>query len=167
MMRKREGKPTGAVAPTEFTVNQVLDAVRRHLAERHVVTLATSLHDEPWAATAFFVPWGLDLVVCQGKRARTLAHMLVNPRTAFAIDDRKAEAWLQGAGMATALKGADDGRAREQLQRVAPEFIRHFTNPEYPTLVITVDELTFVDRPNGIYPRQHVVLRDGEWRFAQ
>ncbi len=163
--RKKTGRES--VATTKFTVIQVLEAVRQHLAGRHVVTLATSLHDEPWAATAFFVTWGLDLVVCQGKRARTLAHMLANPRTAFAVDDRKAEAWLQGTGVATTLEGDDDGRARKQLQAIAPEFTRHFTNPEYPTLLIKVDELTFVDRPNEIYPRQHLVLRNGEWRFME
>ena len=70
-------------------------------------------------------------------------------------------------GAAVVLAGDMDGEARTQLQGVAPEFTRHFTNPEYPTLLIKVDELTFVDRPNGIYPRQHIVLRDGEWRFVQ
>lgn len=152
---------------SEFTVNQILDAVRKHLAERHVTTLATSHRDAPWAATAFYVAWDLDLVVCQGKRARTLDHMLANPRTAFAVDDRKADAWLQGMGAAVVLAGDKDEKARTQLQRVAPEFTRHFTNPEYPTLLIKVDELTFVDRPNGIYPRQHLVLQDGAWRFMQ
>ena len=155
------------VAPPDFSVNQVLEAVRRHLAQRHVVTLATSLHDEPWAATAFYVPWDIDLVVCQGKLARTLAHMLENPRTAFAVDDRKADAWLQGLGRASVLKGDDEARARDELQRVAPEFTRHFTNLEYPVLLIQIDEVTFVDRPGGIYPRQHFERRDGEWRFAE
>lgn len=150
----------------ELSVTRVLEAVRGHLAARHVVTLATSHRDEPWAATAFYVPRGVDLVVCQGKRARTLAHMLANPRTAFAVDDRKAEAWLQGLGTASLVAAGEDGWAREQLQRVAPEFTRHFTNAEYPVLIIRVDELTFADRPNGIYPRQHLVIRDGEWRFV-
>lgn len=156
-----------AINQREFTVGEILDAVRRHLAPRHVVTLATSLHDEPWAATAFYVLWDVDLVVCQGKRARTLAHMLANPRTAFAVDDRKADAWLQGLGSASVLKGDDEARARNELQRVAPEFTRHFSNLEYPVLLIKIDEVAFVDRPGGIYPRQHLNLRDGEWRFAQ
>ncbi len=151
----------------EFTLAEVLDAIRRHLADRHVVTLATSHHDEPWAATAFYVPRDVDLVVCQGKRARTLAQMLANPRTSFAVDDRKADAWLQGLGTAAQLAGEDDAWAREALQRVAPEFTRHFTNMEYPTLAIRTDLLTFVDRPKGIYPRQQLVLRDGEWRFLE
>lgn len=157
---------TRHVRMDEFTVEQILDAVRKHLAARHVATLATSYRDEPWAATAFYVPRGVDLVVCQGKRARTLAHMMENPRTAFAVDDRKAEVWLQGIGTAGLLSGDEDAQARVALQNVAPEFIRHFTNPEYPTLIIRVDELTFADRPQGIYPRQHLVLRDGVWRFA-
>ena len=145
----------------------ILDPAKRHLAARHVCTLATSHHDEPWAATCFYVPRGVDLVVCQGKRARTLAHMLANPRTAFAVDDRKAEAWLQGLGNALVLRGDEDGRARELLRRVAPEFTHHFTNPEYPVLLIKVDEFTFADRPNGIYPRQRLVMKNGEWRFVE
>lgn len=156
-----------AINHRQFTVGEILDAIRRHLAERHVVTLATSLNDEPWAATAFYVPWDLALVVCQGKRARTLAHMLGNPRTAFAVDDRKADAWLQGLGQASVLEGDDEARARSELQHVAPEFTRHFTNPEYPVLLIRINEVTFVDRPGGIHPRRHLELRDGEWRVAE
>ncbi len=150
----------------EFAVDQILQAVQAHLASRHVVTLATSYHDEPWAATAFYVARGLDLYVCQGKRARTLAHMLANPRTGFAVDDRRADAWLQGVGTAAVVRTAEDGWAREALQRAAPEFAHHFTNPDYPVLIIRVDELTFADRSGGVYPRQHLVLADGVWRLA-
>ena len=46
------------------------------------------------------LPWAIDLYVCQSKRARTLTHMLANPRTAFAVDDRRADVWLQGMGAA-------------------------------------------------------------------
>lgn len=150
----------------EFTVDQILEAVRRHLAARHVVTLATSHRDEPWAATSFYVSRGVDLFVCQRKDTRTLAQMLANSRTAFAVDDRKAEAWLQGLGDASPVRGSDDACARERLTQAAPEFTRHFANPDYPVLLIKVDELTLADRPNGIQPRQHLMLRDGEWRFA-
>lgn len=151
----------------QFTVDQVLQAVKRHLAARHICTLATSHRDEPWVATSFYVPGDLDVYVCQRKDARTLAHMLANPRTAVAVDDRKVEAWLQGLGTASVMTGNDETWAREQLQRAAPEFTRHFSNPEYPIVLIRVDELMFVDRPNGIVPRQHLVLTDGEWRFAR
>lgn len=150
----------------EFSVEHVLDAVRRHLAARHICTLATSHHDQPWAATSFYVTRGLDVYVCQRKDARTLVHMLANPRTAFAVDDRKVEAWLQGLGLATVVTGDDEGWARVHLQRAAPEFARHFTNPDYPIVLLRADDLTFVDRPDGIVPRQHLVRSDGAWRFA-
>ena len=152
---------------SEFPVEQILEAAQRHLGARHVVTLATSQRDEPWAATAFYVARGVDVYVCQAKRARTLAHIRSNPRAAFAVDDRRADAWLQGVGAAGPVDAADERWAREQLQVAAPEFTRHFTNLEYPVLVLRVDELTFVDRPGGIYPRQHLVLREGVWRFAE
>jgi len=144
----------------------VLEAIGRHLAARHVCTLATSRGDVPWAASSFYVPRGVDLFVCQGKRARTLANMQANPRVGFAVDDRKAEAWLQGLGVAAAATAADEVWARESLRQAAPEFTHHFTNPEQPVLVIAVDELTFVDRPNGISPRKHLILREGGWTFA-
>lgn len=150
-----------------ITVDRVLDAVRNHLAARHVVTLATSHRDEPWAASAFYVVHDLDLYVCQGRRARTLAHMLTNPRTAFAVDDRQAEAWLQGLGTASVVRADEERRAREELRTVAPEFTHHFTNPDYPVLIIRVDELTFADRSGDIYPRQHLLLRDGVWGVAE
>ncbi len=151
---------------TEFTVEQILDVVQRHLAVRHICTLATSHRDQPWAATSFYVTRGLDVYVCQRQDARTLVHMLANPRTAFAVDDRKVEAWLQGVGLAAVMTGDDETWARTQLQRAAPEFARHFANPEFPIVLIRADDLTFVDRPNGIAPRQHLVCSDGAWRFA-
>src|SRR5437660_9798827 len=80
----------------EFAVDQILQAVQAHLASRHVVTLATSYHDEPWAATAFYVARGLDLYVCQGKRAGTLAHMLANPRTECTVECRRGAARSRG-----------------------------------------------------------------------
>ncbi len=150
----------------EFTIEQILDAARRHLAARHICTLATSHHDQPWAATSFYVTRGLDVYVCQRRDARTLVHMLANPRTAFAVDDRRVEAWLQGMGDAAVVTGEDEAWARAQLQRAAPEFTRHFANPEYPIVLIRADDLTFVDRPNGIAPRQHLVCSDGAWRFT-
>jgi uncharacterized protein YhbP (UPF0306 family) len=151
----------------ELPVSEILDAIRRHLAARHVITFATSHRDMPWAASAFYVVRDLDLFTCQRKDARTLAQMLANPRTAFTVDDRKVEAWLQGSGTAEVLTGADDAWAREALQQAAPEFKRHFTNMEYPTLVIHPDLFTFADRANGIYPRQRLLLRDGEWGFGE
>lgn len=150
----------------EFTVQQILGAVKRHLAARHICTLATSRHDQPWAATSFYVTRGLDVYVCQRRDARTLVQMLANPRTAFAVDDRKVEAWLQGVGFAAVVTGDDAAWARSQLERAAPEFARHFANPEFPIVLIRADDLTFVDRSNGIAPRQHLFQRDGVWRFA-
>lgn len=149
-----------------LTVEAVLEAIQRHLAARHVCTLATSYHDTPWAASSFYVPRGLDLFVCQGKTARTLANLLANPRGAFAVDDRQAEAWLQGLAIASRATSEDDRWARERLRQVAPEFTHHFNNPEQPVLLLRVDELTFADRPGGIYPRQHLALRDGRWGFS-
>jgi len=150
----------------EFSVEQILDAAQRHLAARHVCTLATSHHDQPWAATSFYVARGLDVYVCQRQDARTLEHMLANPRTALAVDDRKVEAWLQGLGSAAVVTGGDEAWARARLQQAAPEFSRHFTNPDYPIVLIRVDDLTFIDRPNGIAPRQRLIRGDGAWRFA-
>ncbi len=151
----------------DLTVDAVLEAIQRHLNARHVCTLATSRGDIPWAATSFYVPRGLDLFVCQGKRARTLANMRANARVGFAVDDRKAEAWLQGLGTALPASPDDEAWARGALCAAAPEFTRHFTNPEYPVLLIGVEELTFADRANGVYPRRHLMRREGGWGFAE
>lgn len=148
-----------------LTAETVLEAIQRHLAARHVCTLATSRGDVPWAASSFYIARGVDLFVCQGKRARTLANMRVNPKVGFAVDDRKAEAWLQGLGTAVPAASDDEAWARERLRERAPEFTHHFTNPEQPVLFIRVEELTFADRPNGIYPRRHLIWRE-EWVFA-
>jgi uncharacterized protein YhbP (UPF0306 family) len=150
----------------QLTAEAVLEAVRRHLAARHVCTLATSQGDIPWAASSFYVARGLDLFVCQGKRARTLANMRVNPVVGFAVDDRKAEAWLQGLGRASPASPEDETWAREQLRQRAPEFTHHFANPEQPVLLLHVEEVTFADRPNGIYPRKHLRWKDERWDFT-
>ena len=154
------------MAPQRYSLEHILDAVRRHLAARHVCVLATCRADVPWAASSFYVSRDLDLYVCQGRTARTLANMRANPRTAFTIDDRQAAAWLQGTGVAGPVGPEDDRWARETLQIVAPEFTHHFTNPDQPVLLVRAEEMTFADRPGGIYPRQHLILRTGRWEFA-
>jgi len=154
------------VSVEELTVERVLEAARGHLARRHVCTFATSHHDVPWAASAFYVARDLDIVTCQRQDARTLAQMLANPRTAFAVDDRKAEAWFQALGTAHPVTSDEDSWAREALQRAAPEFARHFTNLEYPVLLIRVEEFTFMDRFAGITPRRRLLREGGQWRFA-
>ena len=150
----------------ELTVARVLEAARGHLARRHVCTFATSHRDVPWAASSFYVARDLDVFTCQRKDARTLTQMQANPRTAFAVDDRKAEAWFQALGTARPAPPDDDAWAREVLQRAAPEFARHFTNLEYPVLLIHVDEFTFVDRLAGIIPRRRLLREGDQWRFA-
>ena len=150
----------------EVTVARVLKAARTHLAQRYVCTLATSHHDVPWAASAFYVARDLDVFTCQRKDARTLAQMLANPRTAFAVDDRRADAWFQGLGTARPATSEEEIWAREALEHAAPEFTRHFTNPEYPVLLIHVEEFTFVDRGAGITPRRRVLREGDRWRFA-
>ena len=149
-----------------LTVANVLEAARLHIARRHVCTFATSYRDVPWAASAFYVARDFDLFTCQRKDARTLLQMQANPRTAVAVDDGKAEAWFQGLGTARAAAADEEAWAREALQLAAPEFTRHFTNVEYPVLLVHVEEFTFVDRHAGIIPRRRLVREGDQWRFA-
>ncbi len=148
----------------EVPVETILEAIRRHLETRHVCTLATARGDLPWAASCFYASRDFDLYVCQRKDARTLANMLANPRVGFAVDDRRTEAWLQGRGPVAVVTGSDEAWGREQLLQAAPEFVRHFSNPDYPVLRIQPEELNFVDRSNKI--RTCLMRRDGRWGFA-
>ncbi|MGH2436777.1 MAG: pyridoxamine 5'-phosphate oxidase family protein [bacterium] len=154
------------MAQAALDVQTVLRAAQKHLSERNVCTFATSHRDSPWAASAFYVIRGLNIFTCQRKDARTLAHMRANPNVAFAVDDNKVEAWFQGLGQAKIITGPDEGWAREQLQRAAPEFAKHFANPDYPVLSIGLREFTFVNRNGGITPRQHLIRQGDDWRFA-
>ena len=154
------------MAQTQLDVETVLTAARKHLADRFVCTFATSHQDVPWAASAFYVARELDIFTCQRKDARTLRQMLANPTVGFAVDDRKAEAWLQALGSARLASPVEDEWGREALQRAAPEFGRHFANPDYPVVLVHVSEITFVDRNAGIVPRQHLILDGAEWRSA-
>lgn len=154
------------MAQAALDIQTVLRAAQKHLADRHVCTFATSHRDVPWAASAFYAARGLNIFTCQRKDARTLAHMRANPRVAFAVDDNKVEAWFQALGEAQVVSGPDDAWARENLGRVAPEFVKHFAKPEYPVLSIAIREFTFADRIGGIIPRQHLIREGDEWRFA-
>jgi uncharacterized protein YhbP (UPF0306 family) len=145
-------------------LEDVLAAVRRHLAEHHVCTLATAREDAPWAASCFYAPRDLDLYICQRRDARTLANLRANPRVGFAVDDRRTEAWLQGAGGAAPVSGDAETWARDALSQAAPEFVRHFSNLEFPVLRIRAQEITFVDRRQRI--RSHLILREGGWGLA-
>jgi uncharacterized protein YhbP (UPF0306 family) len=154
------------VSVDELTVSKVLEAARVHIARRHVCTFATSHHDMPWAASAFYVARDFDVFTCQRKDARTVIQMRANPKTALAIDDGKAEAWFQALGTVRPAAADEDAWAREALQRAAPEFVRHFSNVEYPVLLVHVEEFTFVDRQAGIIPRRRLVREGDQWRFV-
>jgi uncharacterized protein YhbP (UPF0306 family) len=154
------------VSVDALTVATVLEAARVHIARRHVCTFATSHHDVPWAASAFYVARDFDVFTCQRKDARTLLQMQANPMTALAVDDGKAEAWFQGLGTARRAAADEEAWARGALQRAAPEFVSHFTNVEYPVLLVHVEEFTFVDRQAGIIPRRRLVREGDQWRFA-
>ncbi len=145
-------------------VEPILAVVHRHLEERHVCTLATARNNVPWAAACFYVVRDLDLYVCQRKDAKTLANLLANSRVGFAVDDRRTEAWLQGRGRAAVVTGEEEAWARQRLRDAAPEFGRHFSNPDYPVLRIRAEFMTFVDRSNMI--RSRLVLREEGWVFA-
>jgi len=154
------------MAAGRFEVETILRAARAHLARRHVCTFATSQDDVPWAASAFYVARDLDIFTCQRKDARTLAQMLANPRVSFAVDDGTTEAWLQALGTVRPATAEEDAWARQALRRAAPEFTKHFSNPEYPVLAVLVGEFTFIDRGAEIVPRQHLILGPAGWRFA-
>jgi len=95
------------------------DARRRaldYLASHHVMTLATSGADGPWAAGVFYVSDGLALYFLSSPASRHGVDLAANPRVAVTIHEDYAD-WpqikgIQAEGRACALAGDEEKRAR-------------------------------------------------------
>ena len=88
----------------------------RYLQQHHVVSLATSGSDGPWAAAVFYVSDGLTLYFLSSPTSRHCQNIAQDPHVAGTIQEDYAD-WaeikgVQLEGMATNISGEDEARAR-------------------------------------------------------
>jgi uncharacterized protein YhbP (UPF0306 family) len=88
----------------------------RYLQQHHVVSLATSGSDGPWAAAVFYVSDGLTLYFLSSPTSRHCQNIAQDPHVAGTIQEDYAD-WaeikgVQLEGMAINISGEDEARAR-------------------------------------------------------
>jgi len=88
----------------------------RYLQQHHVVSLATSSSDGPWAAAVFYVSDGLTLYFLSSPTSRHCQNIAQDPHVAGTIQEDYAD-WaeikgVQLEGMAINISGEDEARAR-------------------------------------------------------
>ena len=87
-----------------------------YLRQHHVVTLATSGSDGPWAAAVFYVSDGFTLYFLSSPTSRHCRNIARDPHVAATIQEDYAD-WpeikgLQLDGIASNISGEDEARAR-------------------------------------------------------
>ena len=94
------------------------------LAEHHVMTLATSGADGPWAAAVFYAHDDLRLYFLSAPTTRHARHIDANPRVAATIqrdyDDWPGIRGLQLVGTVREVAPEDETRVRALYQRRYP-----------------------------------------------
>ena len=94
------------------------------LAEHHVMTLATSGADGPWAAAVFYAHDDLRLYFLSAPTTRHARHIDANPRVAATIqrdyDDWPGIRGLQLSGTVRVVAAEDEKRVRALYQRRYP-----------------------------------------------
>ena len=92
--------------------------------EHHVMTLATTGADGPWAAAVFYAHDGLKLYFLSAPNTRHAANLAANPRVAATIqrdyDDWPGIRGLQLAGTVREVARADEARVRALYQQRYP-----------------------------------------------
>ena len=90
--------------------------VQAYLREHHVMTLATSGDEGPWAAAVFYVHEGNALYFLSAPTSRHCRNLAKNPRVSATIQedtsDWKAIKGIQMEGIASRLSGDQEERIR-------------------------------------------------------
>lgn len=122
------------------------------LKENRVCTLATVGTSGPWATTLFFVNDGLRLYVTIEKAEKTASNIKRDPRVGVAVDNRSPVSFIQMAGRATILSGAEADKAWSFILERLPE-IQGLSTPESHYAVrIDPSKINVSDVPKGWFP---------------
>ena len=96
----------------------------RYLQQHHVVSLATSGSDGPWAAAVFYVSDGLTLYFLSSPTSRHCLNIAQDPHVAATIQEDYSD-WaeikgIQLEGVAHNISGEDEARARRLYGKKYP-----------------------------------------------
>lgn len=135
------------------------------LADNKVMNVATGGEGEPWCSTCFFAEEDLDLLFLVEYGSATYKNIRKNPRVAFTINRQVPDRFIQGAGTVEII-----GDAVEHLDAFAPlrakvaeteGFVQNI--PRMQLARIITERVGLTDMEAGIFPRQELRRRGGQW----
>lgn len=148
-------------------------AVAAYLDEQHVMTLATSGGDGPWAAAVFFVRLDDDLVFMSSARSRHGRDLAADPRCAAAVQANERD-WarikgVQMQGKVSTIEGAERARALLHYAAKFPLVASPATAPAAIAAAMAkvrwyrlrIDRLFFIDNSRGFGHREQIDLDAG------
>lgn len=105
-------------------------AILRYLRQHHTMTIASSQHDRPWAATVFYASDDLDLYFLSNPQSRHGTNMKANSRVSVAINGSERD-WrkirgIQLEGHGRPLRSEDERARFWTAYRKKFPFVEHF-----------------------------------------
>ena len=145
-------------------------AVAAYLDEHHVMTLATSSADGPWAAAVFFVRLDHALVFMSSAQSRHGRDLAADPRCAAAVQANERD-WarikgVQLQGRVSAIEGAAQARALLHYAAKFPLVASPATAPAAIAAAMAkvrwyrlrIERLFFIDNSRGFGHREQTDL---------
>ncbi len=146
------------------------EPVADYLDRHHVMTLATSGADGPWAAAVFYINAGHSLYFLSSPSSRHCRNLAQDPRCAATIHEDYRD-WveikgIQLEGRVTEILGEEALRARQRYGDKFPVVGRLATAPVAIALALAkvrwyrlqVDQLHFIDNSRGFGHRDRIDL---------
>ncbi len=141
-----------------------------YLDRHHVMTLATSGLEGPWAAAVFYASAGHDLYFLSSPRSRHCRNLALDPRCAATIQHDCSD-WaqikgIQLEGLASELQGAEAARARQRYGAKFPVVGRLGGAPAAIVAALArvrwyrlhAERMYFIDNSHGFGHREEVDL---------
>ena len=137
------------------------------------MTLATSAHEVPWAATVFYASDELRLYFFSVPESRHCENLATNPRVAVTIqEDYKDWRQIKGIqleGQVALVDGIlEKGKAMAIYARKYPDVMKLFTDPSsglfYKAFLkvkfycVVPEKLFYIDNAQGFGKRQELIL---------
>jgi uncharacterized protein YhbP (UPF0306 family) len=139
-----------------------------YLECHHVMTLATSGADGPWAAAVFYVNDAFDLYFLSATSTRHMVNLQRDPRVAATIqEDYRKWSDIRGIQIAGNVRQIEDGEQADVIQRYQQKF--PIVGDDAPEDIaramariawwkLTAERVYFIDNSRGLGHRDQVPL---------
>jgi len=138
--------------------DEVLQVMQEILGDSRVLTLATVHDGQPWATTMFFALEGMNVYCIVEDRGEGMTNLKKNSNVALVVDDRTPNRFVQAAGEANIVQGAEDAKWRRLVLDKVPEYKPFFEMVTTSVIRILLKRIHVTDVPRGWFPAKSLKI---------